>query len=78
MTQPEAIIEAFKALGGTKNKYEIEEYVCQKYGDLWKDFGTPMADMVPISCGGNSSSNVREDLRVLERVNPGEYRLITN
>ena len=56
MTQCEAIIEAFKALGGTKNKYEIEGWVSQKYGDIWKDYGTSMADMVPISRGGNSSS----------------------
>lgn len=30
MTQPEAIIEAFKALGGSRNKYEIEGWVSQK------------------------------------------------
>lgn len=56
MTQPQAIIEAFKALGGTRNKHEIEGWVSQKYGDTWKDCGTPMADMVPISRGGNKSS----------------------
>ena len=77
MTQQEAIIEAFEALGGTRNKFEIEGWVSQKYGDVWKDYGTPMADMVPISRGGNNSSNVREELRVLERISPGEYRLPT-
>ena len=77
MTQPEAIIEAFKALGGVKTIYEINAWVSQKYGDVWKDCGTPMADMVAISRGGNSSSNVREELRVLERVSPGEYSLPT-
>lgn len=77
MTQSDAIIEAFKALGGTRNKSEIEGWVSQEYGSVWKEFGTSMADMVPISRGGNSSSNVREELRVLERVSPGEYRLST-
>ena len=74
MTQPEAIIEAFKALGGTRNQYEIERWVSRKYGDKWKDFGTTMADMAPISRGGNKSSTVREELRVFERVALGEYR----
>ena len=76
MTQSEAIIEAIKALGGTRNKYEIEDLVSKKFGDKWKDFGASMADMVPISRGGNNSSNVREGLRVLERVSPGEYLLL--
>lgn len=76
MTQPEAIIEAFKALGGTRNKYEIDAWVKRKYGDVWKDFGTSMADMVPLSHGGNSSSNVSDGFRVLERVSPGEYRML--
>ena len=74
MTQPEAIIEAFKTLGETRNKYDIKAWVSQKHVDVWKDYGTTMADMVPISRGGNSSSTVREELRVLERVSPGEYR----
>lgn len=76
MTQPEAIIEAFKALGGTRNKNEINAWVSQQYGDKWKDCGTCMADMVSISRGGNSSSNIREGLRVLERVALGEYKLL--
>ena len=36
-----------------------------------------MPDMVPVSRGGNSSLHVREELRVLERVSPGEYRIPT-
>lgn len=76
MTQTEAIIEAFKALGGTRNQYEIRSWVIEKYGDVWKDFSASMADMVLIFRGGNSSSNVREELRVLERVSTGEYRLL--
>ena len=75
MTQQEAIIEAFKALGGWKTIYEINAWVSQKYGDTWKDCGTSMADMVSISRGGNNSSSVREELRVLERVGHGKYRL---
>lgn len=36
MTQQEAIIEAFKALSGVKTIYEINAWVRQKYGELWK------------------------------------------
>ena len=76
MTQQEAIIEAFKALGGVKTIYGINAWVSQKYGDTWKDCGTTMADMVLISRGGNNSSTVREELPVLKRVGPSEYRLL--
>lgn len=31
MTQPEAIIQAFKSLGGTRNKSEIKSWVSLKY-----------------------------------------------
>ena len=72
----EAIIEAFQALGGVKTKNEIEDWVSREYGNRWKDFGTRMADMVPLPLGGNRSSSVPERLRVLERVSRGEYRLI--
>lgn len=76
MTQCEAIIEAFKDLGGIRNQYEIKAWVERKYGSIWKDYGTCMADMVPKSCGGNSSSTVPEKYRILERVSSGEYRLL--
>ncbi|MHC9538582.1 MAG: hypothetical protein AB9903_03600 [Vulcanimicrobiota bacterium] len=77
ITQCEAIIEAFKNLGGVRDIEEITEWVNEKYGECWKDFGTSMADMVAQSHGGNSSSTLREELRILERVNLGKYRIIT-
>jgi hypothetical protein len=78
ITQRKAVIEAFKSLGGIRNISEIEEYVNDIYGNRWKDFGACIADMVPISHGGNASSTVPEELRVLERVSVGKYRLFIN
>jgi len=75
-TQHEAIIEAFRALGGVRTIGEIHEWVRKKYGDRWKDFGTKMADMVPQRLGGNHSSNVPNEFRVLRRVSRGRYCLI--
>lgn len=81
-TQAEAIIEAFKALKGIRTIKEIKDWVdskSEKYGRKWKDFRTGMADMVPQSHSGNSSSNVSEKLRVLERMGSrrsGRYRLL--
>jgi hypothetical protein len=40
-----------------------------------EDVGTALADMVPKSLGGNSSSTVGADYRILEKVSPGKYRL---
>lgn len=74
--QYDAIIEAFKALGGERSVVEIRDHVSEKYGNLWKDFNTAIADMVPFSHGGNSSSSVQENKRVLERVSRGKYRLL--
>jgi hypothetical protein len=76
VTQCEAIIEAFKHLGGYRSINEIEGWVRKRYGDRWKDFGTAMADMVPLELGGNNSSNVPESLRVLKRVSRGVYCLV--
>lgn len=76
VTQYEAIIEAFRALGGEKKIREIEEWVSRKYGRRWKDFGTPMADTVPRSLGGNKSSQCPRRYQVLKRVARGVYRLI--
>jgi len=75
-TQHEAIIEAFKALGGVRTIGEIRDWVRKKYGDRWKDFGTRMTDMVPQELGGNPSSNVRDEFRVLRRFSRGRYSLI--
>ncbi len=71
----EAIIEAFKALKGTRTIAEIRGWVKREYGDRWKDFGTKMADMFPLELGGNPSSNVSEKFRVFRRVSRGRYRL---
>ncbi|MDI6782992.1 MAG: hypothetical protein QME64_02725 [bacterium] len=73
--QCEAIIEAFQALGGERTIREIEDWVKNKYGASWKSLSTAMADMVPLSLGGNPSSQVQDRLRVLERVGKGIYRL---
>lgn len=48
----------------------------KKYPSKWKDFGTMLADMVPVSHGGNNSSTVPEYFRVLKRVERGKYCLI--
>jgi len=60
VNQYEAIIEAFEALGDSRTINEIQAWVNKRYGDIWKDFGTAMADMVPLYLGGNKSSNVPE------------------
>lgn len=73
--QCEAIIEAFKALGGSRTIRDIEEWVTSNYGDIWQDFGTSMADMVPLSRGGNTTSSVPDRMRVLTRVSRGIYRM---
>ncbi|AZU62556.1 hypothetical protein [Neobacillus mesonae] len=74
--QSEAIIEAFKSLGGEREILEVRTWVDNRYGPKWKDFSTMMADMVPIELGGNHSSTIPEWSRVLERVARGKYKLI--
>ncbi|HBV87528.1 MAG TPA: hypothetical protein DEF42_12935 [Desulfosporosinus sp.] len=76
ITQAEAIIAAFQGLGGKRTIREIEDWVTANYGDKWKDFSTQMADMVPLSHGGNGTSSVPDYFRVLERVQRGTYCLI--
>ncbi|WP_047985464.1 hypothetical protein [Ornithinibacillus californiensis] len=76
MTQIEAIIDAFHNLGGERTAREIEDWVTKKYGSRWKDYSTSMADMVPVSHGGNNSSEVPDYYRVLNRVERGRYCLI--
>jgi hypothetical protein len=73
------IIEAFKDLKGDRSISEIENWVTIKYGARWKrnSFSTSMADMVPKRLGGNSSSGVPSRKRVLQRVRPGVYSLIS-
>lgn len=76
LSQSEAIIEAFKNLGGVRTAQDIRSWVIKKYGDQWKDYSTIMADMVPFFLGGNSSSTIPECFRVLKRVETGKYCLI--
>lgn len=79
MNQTEVIIEAFLALGGIRSISEIKSWVDDKYGpNKWKDFGTTMSDMVPQILGGNQTSTVPEDMRILERVDRGYYCLISS
>jgi len=75
-TQHEAIIEAFKNLGGIRTAAEIEVWLTKKYGLRWVYYSTRMADMVPERLGGNSSSTVPDEFRVLTRISKGEYALI--
>ena len=76
VTQSEAIIAAFRELGGTRTISEITDWVQNVYGAKWKDFATAMADMVPVSKGGTHSSTVPDYYRVLERIRIVEYKLI--
>jgi hypothetical protein len=74
VTKYEAIIEAFKALGGTRGIEEIRNWVCNKYGKRWSDdFGTTMADMVK---DGNKSTKVYSSYRVLKKDQTGKYSLL--
>ena len=78
MNHYHAIILALDELGGEGTIKEVSDWINTKYPNTWKDTGTSMADMVSKSLGGNSSSNVSEEYRVLERVSPGRYRLFSN
>lgn len=75
---PEAIIEAFEALGGKRYIKEIKDWIYERYGERWKDIGTSMADMVPVSHGGSDSSQIHDQYRVLYKVSRGKYCLIKN
>jgi len=76
VTQYEAIIAAFQELGGARNANEIRHWVENHYPGRWKDYHAILADMVPVSHGGNLTSTVPEEFRVLERMHKGYYRLI--
>jgi len=76
MTQAEAIIAAFQKLGGERTIQEIEDWATATNGARWKDFSTQMADMLPLSHGGNGTSSVPDYFRVLERIRRGTYCLI--
>lgn len=77
VTQVDAILEAFKALGGDRRAAEIEAWVTRRYGTRSVDYGTRLADMVhPNLAETNTSSNVPVEKRVLRRVDRGLYCLI--
>jgi len=77
VTCVEAIIEAFRALGGDRSFDEIENWVLKKYGAKWKRIAieTCMADMVPEELGGNPTSTVKSEYKVLRRLDKAVYTL---
>ena len=74
------IIEAFQTLGGDRTIDEIDNWIKRNHGANWtrSSISTTMADMVPTRLGGNRTSTVPNNKRVLQRVTRGTYRLITN
>ena len=72
ISQYEAIIEAFNALGGARTAHEIKDWVTNKYGFVWTDFGTPMSHMIPTYLGHHCPKKHR----VLTRLNRGVYAVI--
>ncbi|CAH2716711.1 hypothetical protein BACCIP111895_03899 [Neobacillus rhizosphaerae] len=75
MNHYQAIILALDNLGGEGTIGQVNDWINSNYPNTWKEAGTALADMVPMSLGGNRSSNVSEEFRILERVSPGRYRL---
>lgn len=71
----EAIIDRLKHFGKDCTIEEVKDYIRRNYSRNWSDIGTTMADMVPEEDGGNSSSNVPTEYRVLKRVSRGIYTL---
>jgi hypothetical protein len=61
---PEAIIAAYETPGGERTIKEIKDWIYEKYGNRWRDIGTSMADMVPVTRGGNESSRIPEVYRI--------------
>ncbi|MCM3768761.1 hypothetical protein M3234_28230 [Neobacillus niacini] len=68
MNHYQAIILALDSLGGEGTIREVNESIQTKYPNKWRDAGTAMADMAPESLGGNCSSNVSDEYRILESV----------
>jgi hypothetical protein len=65
-----------RIVSGEASIDQVDHLINKKYPDMWKSASTTKADMVPKSRGGNISSTVKEEYRILERVSPGRYRLI--
>jgi hypothetical protein len=76
ITHYEAILEAFKHLGGVQSRKEIDEWIQKKYQKEYKDTGTTLADMVPVTHGGNNSSTIPDRYRILLRISRGYYCII--
>ncbi len=72
ITADEAILNAMKALGGTRSVKEVGDWVESHYPLRWKGIGTQMADL---TFKGNRSSGYAPDRQFLERVSRGHYRL---
>jgi hypothetical protein len=70
-----AIILALEDLDGEGTIKEVTDWIQSEYPGTWKDVGTTLADMVPVTLGGNSSSNAPDEYRVLDRVSRGCYQL---
>ncbi|MEW9053961.1 MAG: hypothetical protein AB2392_22600 [Neobacillus sp.] len=70
-----AILLALEDLGGEGTIKEVTKWIEKEYPNTWKDIGTALADMVPVSRGGNVTSTVSDEYRVLERVERGRYAL---
>lgn len=71
----EAIIDGLKHFGKDCTIKEVKDYIRRNYSQTWSDIGTTMADMVPEEDGGNTSSKVPTEYRVLKRVSRGIYTL---
>jgi len=80
MSLSDHIIEAFRVLGGRRSIREIEDWVTKRHGARWasSSFSTTMADMVPEALGGNRSSLIPDDRRILRRVSRGVYSLASD
>lgn len=75
MSLSDLILEALDALGGCGSIQEVEKWIISNRGGEWahSSYGTRMADMVPVSHGGNTSSTVPSEKQVLERISTGRY-----
>lgn len=80
ITLTEAIIDAFKVLGGIRSNDEIKYFIKERNGNRWKSssINTNLTDMVPAQLDRNMSSTVPQSHRVLERFETGKYRLFKN
>ncbi|SFL57917.1 hypothetical protein SAMN04487943_102302 [Gracilibacillus orientalis] len=76
MVLHEAILKCFMDKQKPMTIQEVDIYISRQYKQKWKDVGTTLADMVPISYGGNTTSTVPDEYRKLKRLTRGTYTLI--